>query len=147
MPKLFRQVRGLFCHSMTDLRPSNWNLLPYRYRRAFSVVVLFMAISSILWSIDLSQHAPYRSSGARKRESTLEEQLSSFFPYDISADLPKLIWQTWKTSPVEGGSDTEFRSAEASRDTSNPDFEHEVITDDHAVKLVHRLFAGIPAVF
>jgi alpha 1,6-mannosyltransferase len=57
------------------------------------------------------------------------------------------MWQTWKTSPKEEGSNARFRTATASWDTLNPDFKHEVITDTVAVELIHELFAGIPAVF
>jgi alpha 1,6-mannosyltransferase len=57
------------------------------------------------------------------------------------------MWQTWKTSPTEEGYGARFRSATASWDTLNPDFEHEVVTDTAAVELVHQLFAVTPAVF
>jgi alpha 1,6-mannosyltransferase len=127
---------------MADSWTSTWNLLPYKYRRALTLAVVFMTISSVSWAINLPRYAPVWSTGASRREFTLEEQLSSFFPYNISGDLPKLMWQTWKTSPAEG-----FRSGKASWDTLNPDFEHEVVTDDGAVELIHRLFDGIPAVF
>jgi alpha 1,6-mannosyltransferase len=77
----------------------------------------------------------------------LKKQLASVFPYNVSRDLPRLMWQTWKMSSVNKGSDGRFRPATASWDILNPDFEHEVITDDAAVDIVHQFFAGVPAVF
>ena len=79
-------------------------------------------------------------------QPTLKEHLSELFPYNVSSEVPKLVWQTWKTSSAEEAFDSGFRSATVSWNTLNSEFGHEVITDAIAVNLVHQLFAGIPAV-
>lgn len=84
------------------------------------------------------------SPAAWQRQPTLN---SRFYSYNASSDPPKLIWQTWKTSPAEEGFDSRFRPANVSWHTVSPEFRHEVITDTAAVDLVHQLFDGVPAVF
>jgi alpha 1,6-mannosyltransferase len=77
----------------------------------------------------------------------LKKHLSISFPYNVSSDLPKRLWQTWKTSPAEEEFDARFRPATASWKTLNPDFQHEVVTDGAAASLIHRLFARAPDFF
>jgi alpha 1,6-mannosyltransferase len=132
---------------MANLSTSTWNSVPHKCKRALPLAVVFMIIGSILWAISLPRHAPNWSTGALQREPTLKKHLSISFPYNASSDLPKLIWQTWKTSPTEEGFDARLRPATASWDTLNPDFKHEAVTDAAAVELVHQLFVVIPAVF
>jgi alpha 1,6-mannosyltransferase len=131
---------------MADPPISTWTLLPYRYKRALPLAVVFMIIGSISWVISLPRDAPTWTTGPSEYESPLKKQLSSVFPYNVSKDLPKLMWQTWKMSPVDKGFDGRFRTATASWDILNPDFEHEVITDGAAVDIVRQLFADVPAV-
>jgi alpha 1,6-mannosyltransferase len=104
-------------------------------------------VVSIFWAFSLPRRAPICSTRAWQHEPTLKKHLSISFPYNVSSDLQKRLWQTWKTSPAEERFDAEFRPATASWKTLNPDFEHEVITDGAAVSLIHRLFAVVPDVF
>ncbi|GAB7336798.1 hypothetical protein MBLNU13_g11311t2 [Cladosporium sp. NU13] len=117
-----------------------------KYKRALSLVAALTTFGWMLWAISSLRNARSWSVAVWQRHPTLKEQLSGSFPYDVSSELPKLMWQTWKTSPAEDGFDSKFHSATVSWDTMNPEFRHEVITDTIAVDLVHQLFAGIPAV-
>jgi len=98
------------------------------------------------WVIGSPQHVRSWNTVAWPRQPTLKEHLSTLLPYNVSSEVPKLVWQTWKTSLAEEGFDLRFRSATFSWDTLNSEFRHEVITDNIAADLVHQLFAGIPAV-
>ena len=65
------------------------------------------------------------------KEKTLKKHLSLLFPYDSTSDLPRHIWQIW-FSPSHEEFLSGFRVAESSWTTINPDFEHEVVTDEAA---------------
>jgi alpha 1,6-mannosyltransferase len=118
-----------------------------KLKRALPLAVFIVIVGSILWATSSPQRSRSWNPAAWQRQPTLKENLSRFYPYNASSDLPKLIWQTWKTSPAEEGFDSGFRPATVSWHTLNPEFRHEVITDTAAVDLVHQLFGGVPAVF
>ena len=105
-----------------------------------------MTVGSIFWALSLPRCAPIWSTGAWQRESTLKKHLSISFPYNVSSDLPKRLWQTWKTSPGEEEFDAGFRPATASWKALNPAFQHEVVKDGAAASLIHRLLVGVPDV-
>lgn len=117
-----------------------------RYKRALSFAVVFMTFGWMLWVTNSSRHARSWTRTAWQRQPTLKEHLSESFPYNVSSEVSKLLWQTWKASPAEDGFDPGLRSATDSWHTLNPEFRHEVITDTVARDLVHQLFADIPSV-
>lgn len=78
--------------------------------------------------------------------SSLRDQLSYQFPYDVESKFPAYIWQTWKYTPASGEFAEPLRIAEASWTEKHPSFVHEVITDDVAVHLIRHLYASIPEV-
>jgi alpha 1,6-mannosyltransferase len=76
----------------------------------------------------------------------LRQQLAREFPYDSEAELPKIIWQTWRYSPSDKKFAPQFRSTEESWSNSNPDHRHEIVTDTDAVLMISRLYARVPKV-
>ncbi|KAJ7279142.1 glycosyltransferase family 32 protein [Mycena rebaudengoi] len=68
--------------------------------------------------------------------ASLEDLLARQFPYDIDAEFPPSIWQTYKTA----------LSSTSSWSVMNPGFAHEVVTDEDAITLIHRLYASAPLV-
>ena len=106
------------------------------YKRALSLTA-FLSILYLLL-MKLPHHA--------REENTLREHLSLLFPYDISDDLPKHIWQTWKYAPLQKEFASEFHGPGSSWTTLNPDFEHEVLTDEAARSLIARLYSRVPQV-
>ncbi|KAL9130160.1 MAG: hypothetical protein Q9217_001595 [Psora testacea] len=76
----------------------------------------------------------------------LRDELAYQFEYDKAGKFPAYIWQTWKTTPAQGGFEDNFRPAEASWTELHPGFIHEVVTDNEALYLLKHLYASVPEV-
>lgn len=79
-------------------------------------------------------------------ELSLVERLRYQYPYDLDSKFPAYIWQTWKSSPDSGSFPNHLRAMEASWTLMNPDFVHEVISDQSAEHLIQYLYGAIPEV-
>ncbi|ODV89737.1 glycosyltransferase family 32 protein [Tortispora caseinolytica NRRL Y-17796] len=73
---------------------------------------------------------------------SLREQLAYQFPYEPHSYFPSFIWQTAKLRPTH----PKFRRKEEvkSWDTLNPDFVHEVLTDETSLALIRNLYVHMP---
>ncbi|OKL64532.1 hypothetical protein UA08_00665 [Talaromyces atroroseus] len=77
---------------------------------------------------------------------SLLERLRFQYPYDLDSKFPAYIWQTWKYSPDSRSFPSHLRSLEESWTSLNPDFAHEVVSDQSAEHLVQYLYGAIPEV-
>lgn len=76
----------------------------------------------------------------------LDQKLDYLFPYEVEPSFPKYIWQTWKVARDDDGFDKGLRGLVESWDTLNPEFTHEVITDDAAFQLVKKMYISTPEI-
>ncbi|EED17616.1 alpha-1,6-mannosyltransferase subunit (Och1), putative [Talaromyces stipitatus ATCC 10500] len=77
---------------------------------------------------------------------TLLEKLRYQYPYDLDSKFPAYIWQTWKDSVNSNWFPDHLRPLEASWTERNPEFVHEVISDEAADHLVQYLYGSVPEV-
>uniref|UniRef100_A0A093UV95 Initiation-specific alpha-1,6-mannosyltransferase n=1 Tax=Talaromyces marneffei PM1 TaxID=1077442 RepID=A0A093UV95_TALMA len=77
---------------------------------------------------------------------TLLEKLRHQYPYDLDSKFPAHIWQTWKYSVSSSSFPQHFRYLESTWTDTNPEFVHEVISDESAVHLVQYLYGSVPEV-
>ncbi|RAO68762.1 uncharacterized protein BHQ10_004774 [Talaromyces amestolkiae] len=77
---------------------------------------------------------------------SLLEKLRYQYPYDLDSKFPAYIWQTWKYSVDSGSFPNHLRSLEASWTSQNPEFVHEVISDESADHLIQYLYGAVPEV-
>lgn len=148
-------------------------MAPVPVRRAAIAVVLLITIILLLRSLSSSEQdvnlsgesspgqEPVRiPPQARGRAGTLQsqvtvgddtglslmERLRYQYPYDLDSKFPAYIWQTWKNTPSSGSFPNRLRSLEASWTMHNPEFVHEVISDDAAANLIQYLYGAVPEV-
>lgn len=76
----------------------------------------------------------------------LMERLRYQYPYDLDSKFPAYIWQTWKYSTDSSSFPGHLRSLEGSWTSLNPEFVHEVVSDDAADQLVQYLYGAVPEV-
>jgi alpha 1,6-mannosyltransferase len=94
-------------------------------------------------AIDTKRAVPQKPMVDMSRMSTYDK-LAYAYPYDIEAKFPNYIWQTWRSTPAEGG--FEFREQEASWTLQHPTFVHEVINDGVAVSMLRLFYGAVPEV-
>lgn len=73
-------------------------------------------------------------------------QLAYQFPYDATAKFPAYIWQTWKQSYDDPNFSQRFRFHVNTWDEKNPNFVHEVMSDDMAHAIIQHLYMNVPEV-
>lgn len=79
-------------------------------------------------------------------DTPVRTQLAYQFPYDSTSKFPAYIWQTWKQSYDDPHFDNRFRFHVNSWDDRNPDFVHEVMSDDMAHAIIQHLYMNVPQV-
>jgi alpha 1,6-mannosyltransferase len=137
-------------------------------RRAAIAFVLLISIILFLRSFSSSAQDPYYQDEkplrippqARNQVGTsqtqvtvgdttglsLLERLRFQYPYDLDSKFPAYIWQTWKNSPDSSSFPSHLRALEGSWTSQNPDFVHEVVSDESAEHLVQYLYGAVPEV-
>lgn len=79
-------------------------------------------------------------------DASVRTQLSFQFPYESVSKFPPYIWQTWKQGKDDPNFDSRFRDSVRSWSHKNPDFVHEIMSDDITHTLVQHLYMNVPRV-
>jgi alpha 1,6-mannosyltransferase len=121
--------------------------------------ILFVCGALLLLLIILHHEANARLYGQDPRPSSppnfgqedlsalsLSQKLEHHFPYNVDAEFPKYIWQTWKLAPDDESFDKDLKRFVGSWDELNPEFTHQVITDEAAFHLVKKMYISTPEV-
>lgn len=79
-------------------------------------------------------------------DASVKTQLSFQFPYEPFAKFPSYIWQTWKQNKDDPDFDHRFKDSVRSWTHKNPNFVHEVMSDDITDAIVQHLYMNVPKV-
>jgi alpha 1,6-mannosyltransferase len=79
-------------------------------------------------------------------ESTLRQQLSFQFPYEVAKPLPKIIWQTWKIGIESEKFPKKYQLYQESWSVNNPDYKHYILADEKAHEMIAHLYETVPDV-
>ncbi|EGW31715.1 mannosyltransferase [Spathaspora passalidarum NRRL Y-27907] len=80
------------------------------------------------------------------KDTIVQQQLSSAFPYDPNDSFPKKIWQTWKVGLDEHDFPHKYRRYQGTWEQKNAGYKHYVLSDAECDVLVEKLFVSVPDV-
>lgn len=78
--------------------------------------------------------------------STIRQQLSYQFPYDVERPFEKNIWQTWKVGLDSNKFPPSYRRFLTSWSEINSGYNHYVLPDDECHELIDQLYSTVPDV-
>lgn len=78
-------------------------------------------------------------------DHTLDHSLAKHFIYDVKAEFPPYIWQTWKVGPGSEGF-ADVKSSAGTWDKRNPDATHRILSDQEAEEILKDLYNKFPEV-
>lgn len=108
--------------------------------------MLLVRRAIVLAALLLASFHYFLYTASPKTDSSWRQRLSHITPYDPESELPRYIWQTWRYSPTQEEFTSKLRHAASSWTNMNPDFRHEVLTDEGAESLIASLYADVPEV-